>query len=335
MTFGIVGLGLMGGGFARAIRGAAASGKLDESGWCDAARSGGTAVDACSCTIVACDARADVLEAAKAEGIIDAAFSMQEAAAMLKDCDVTFVCLYPDDAFRFIKEHAADFSPDAIVTDIAGVKGHEVAECESACRQYIAGHPMAGSDREGFGHSDTVHFEGRNYIVIPRSSSLENPASLSGAAGSGVNAGSTVRETGQLSDCDRLERFKAIIRALGFGQIIETTAKTHDSKIAFTSQLCHVIASALVDCAEDERVTEFGGGSFEDLTRIAMINAPLWTELFLSNKDALLPHVDAFMESMQKFRAAIADNDAQSLEKDLAAVRTKRALMRKTEATIS
>lgn len=297
MTFGIVGLGLMGGGFARAIRNAAASGKLPESS-----------------EIFACDARADVLEAAKAEGVIDEAFSMQDA-AMLKKCSVVFVCLYPDAAFSFIKEHAADFLPDAIVTDIAGVKGSDVASCEAACPQYIAGHPMAGSDREGFGHSDTVHFEGRNYIVIPRAAS----------SGAGQNAG-------QLSDADRLERFKMIIRALGFGQIIETTAKTHDSKIAFTSQLCHVIASALVDCAEDERVTEFGGGSFEDLTRIAMINAPLWTELFLSNKDALLPHVDAFLDSMQELRTAIADDDAPSLEKYLSAVRTKRALMRKTEA---
>lgn len=318
MTFGIVGLGLMGGGFARAIRNAAASGKLAESGWCDAATCAESAENACSCTIVACDARADVLEAAKAEGVIDEAFSMQDAAVMLRKCSVVFVCLYPDAAFSFIKEHAADFAPDAIVTDIAGVKGSDVAECEAACPQYIAGHPMAGSDREGFGHSDTVHFEGRNYIVLPR-----------------ADATSVSHEAGQLSDAERLERFKKIIRSLGFGQIIETTAKTHDSKIAFTSQLCHVIASALVDCAEDERVTEFGGGSFEDLTRIAMINAPLWTELFLSNKDALLPHVDAFLDSMQKFRAAIADDDAQSLEKYLSAVRTKRALMRKTESSAS
>lgn len=286
MTFGIVGLGLMGGGFARALR---------------------KAVDLGPVKIFACDARADVLETARNEGIIDAAFSMQEAAVMLKDCTVTFVCLYPDAAFSFIKEHAADFAPGSIVTDIAGVKGRQVAECEAACPQYIAGHPMAGSDREGFGHSDTVHFEGRNYILLPRGDSNDG----------------------------KLELLKRIIRALGFGQIIETTAKTHDSKIAFTSQLCHVIASALVDCAEDERVTEFGGGSFEDLTRIAMINAPLWTELFLSNKDALLPHVDAFLDSMQKFRAAIADDDAESLERYLATVRTKRALMRKTESSAS
>ena len=303
MTFGIVGLGLMGGGFARALRDAASSGRLAEAGWGDAAE------------ILACDGRADVLEAALAEGVIDGAFSMQDAAAMLKKCGMVFVCLYPDAAFAFIKEHAADFAPDTIVTDIAGVKGGDVAACEAACSQYIAGHPMAGSDREGFGHSDTVHFEGRNYIVLPRST----------AAGK-------AHESGQLSDAERFERFKEIIRALGFGQIIETTAKTHDSKIAFTSQLCHVIASALVDSAEDERVTEFGGGSFEDLTRIAMINAPLWTELFLSNKNALLPHVDAFLDSMQKFRAAIADGDAASLETYLSAVRTKRAAMRKTES---
>lgn len=292
MTFGIVGLGLMGGGFARAIRNAADCGRLPED----------------NLEILACDNNEDVLKAASVNGIIDSWFTMISAGNMLKKCDVVFVCLYPDDTFSFIKEHAADFKPSAIVTDIAGVKGNRVSECEKCCPQYIAGHPMAGSDREGFSHSSTVRFQGRNYIVMPRQAA---------------------------PDKERLERFKEIISALGFGQIIETDTTTHDSKIAFTSQLCHVIASALVDCAEDERVTQFGGGSFEDLTRIAMINAPLWTELFLSNKDALLPHVDSFLDSMQKFRAAIADDDAESLERYLAAVRTKRALMRKTESSAS
>lgn len=313
MTFGIVGLGLMGGGFARAIREAAECGRLEENGWSDGNPVG----------ILACDAREDVLKAAEVGGIIDGAYSMQNAAAMLKKCGMVFVCLYPADTFSFIKAHAADFAPDAIVTDIAGVKGSDVAACEAACPQFIAGHPMAGSDREGFSHSDTVRFEGRNYIVLPR-------AGLKNATGSSCAVGADKADAS--ADSIRLERFKSLIRALGFGHIIETDAETHDSKIAFTSQLCHVIASALVDCAEDERVTEFGGGSFEDLTRIAMINAPLWTELFLSNKDALLPHVDAFLSSMQELRAAIADNDAESLEKYLAAVRVKRTAMRKTEA---
>ena len=76
------------------------------------------------------------------------------------------------------------------------------------------------------------------------------------------------------TDAEDLRLFKCLITAMGFTRIVETDANVHDHKIAFTSQLCHVIASALVDSAEDTEVTAFGGGSFEDLTRIALINAP-------------------------------------------------------------
>ena len=92
-----------------------------------------------------------------------------------------------------------------------------------------------------------------------------------------------------------------------------TTAEDHDKMIAFTSQLCHVIASALVDSAEDTNVTAFGGGSFEDLTRIAMINAPLWTELFIADKKELVNHISEFQASLETLKAAIENEDSEKL----------------------
>jgi prephenate dehydrogenase len=112
-----------------------------------------------------------------------------------------------------------------------------------------------------------------------------------------------------------------------FSRITKTDCKTHDEKIGFTSQLCHVVASAMVESAEDSSITSFGGGSFEDLTRIAMINAPLWTELFLSNKVALLKHIKSFISKMQEFETLIQNEDEQQLEDLLKDVRKKRIEM--------
>jgi prephenate dehydrogenase len=114
---------------------------------------------------------------------------------------------------------------------------------------------------------------------------------------------------------------------MGFTRITETTCDTHDYKIGFTSQLCHVIASALVESAEDPEITAFGGGSFEDLTRIAMINAPLWTELFISNKEKLVAHIENFEKQMEKFKKYIIEENTEALKETLTHTREQRLKM--------
>jgi prephenate dehydrogenase len=108
---------------------------------------------------------------------------------------------------------------------------------------------------------------------------------------------------------------------------VETTPEEHDRKIAFTSQLCHVIASALIDCEGDRGITRFGGGSFEDLTRIAMLNAPMWTELFLENRRALLERIEQFEGSLDKLKNLIRRGAEDELRETLQAVRERRSAM--------
>jgi prephenate dehydrogenase len=114
---------------------------------------------------------------------------------------------------------------------------------------------------------------------------------------------------------------------MGFGRITETTPEEHDRKIAFTSQLCHVIAAALIDCEGDREITRFGGGSFEDLTRIALLNAPLWTELFLENSAELGRRIGRFQESLEKLKTLIAGGREGELRETLGLVRERRGSM--------
>ena len=164
---------------------------------------------------------------------------------------------------------------------------------------FVLGHPMAGGEKEGFANSNGNYFINHNYIIIPQE--RNKPESI------------TLMEN--------------LVTAMKFSRITKTDCKTHDEKIGFTSQLCHVVASAMVESAEDPSITSFGGGSFEDLTRIAMINAPLWTELFLSNKVTLLKHIKTFISKMKEFETLIQNEDAQQLEDLLKDVRKKRIEM--------
>ncbi len=252
--------------------------------------------------ILACDVSTQTLDTAEKGGVIDESFLPDGADRMLSRCDLVYVCLYPHATLDFMKKHKAAFRRGAVVTDISGVKTLLVENIEDVLRSdvdFIIGHPMAGGAKEGYVNSNGAYFEGRNYILMPQK----------------WNKG------------ESLALMKDLIAAMGFSRIVETDCRSHDHKIAFTSQLCHVIASALVESAEDENITEFGGGSFEDLTRIAMINAPLWTELFLSNKEELLGHIAGFEKQLDNIKQYIERSDAEGLEKYLTDVRRRRMSM--------
>ena len=288
LTYGVVGLGLMGGSFARAIR----ERVLDRPG------SRGR--------ILACDVNAASLAQSAADGIIDQGFAPHGVAEMLAQCHLVFICLYPHATLEFMAEHREHFRSGSMVTDISGVKAQIIRHLPEILREdvdFISGHPMAGSEKEGYTHASAKIFRGRNYILMP----LEQNRS------------------------EHLEFFKNLVTDLGFSRIIETNAQVHDHKVAFTSQLCHVIAAALVDSAEDTQITAFGGGSFEDLTRIAMINAPLWTELFAANKAELLNHIDSFQQSLAQLRQCLETDDTTTMCRMLEGVRTKRIAMSRIE----
>lgn len=284
LTYGFVGLGLMGGSIAKAIR----------ANILDIAESSGK--------IFAYDKNEASLKKALENNIVDKVFIEGEQNKMLGDCDIVFICLYPHATLKFIQENNGHFKKDCIITDISGVKTflyESLKDFDFHGADFIFGHPMAGNEKEGYINSSDEVFVNRNYILM----------------------------TSEKNKKENIELLKELIMSLGFGRIIETDCKTHDHKIAFTSQLCHVIACSLVDSAEDERITEFGGGSYEDLTRIALINAPLWTELFLSNKEELLLHLEEFEKSLGKIKSCIQKSDAEGLEDVLQNVRTKRISM--------
>ena len=284
MIFAIVGLGIMGGSIAKAIRSSADTNDK----------------------IYALDKNNESLYAALTSGIIDKAFTPSETNKMLAESDMLFVCLYPQATLEFFKQHKNDYKNGAIITDISGVK-HELAvnmeEIRPANAHMILGHPMAGGEKEGFAASKGEYFLNHNYILIKPKDGYEDEAAV--------------------------EKLRTIITKMGFTRITEVDADTHDNKIGFTSQLCHVVASAMVESAGDPEITSFGGGSFEDLTRIAMINAPLWTELFLANREKLVAHIENFEAQLDNLKKLIETQDANGLQSLLADVRSKRIQMQK------
>jgi len=284
-TFGIVGLGLMGGAIARSLR------------------------DNCGVPvqrILACNRSGGALNEALESGLIGQGWQADKAGEMLSLCNVVFLCLNPSAILLFLEQWGGAFRSGCLITDIAGIKSNIAAAAEQfrGDVDFIPGHPMAGahvrfSGKSGLANSGLCDFKGKNYILTPLSRNKK----------------------------ENLDFLKNLIYKMGFLRITEVTPAEHDKKIAFTSQLCHVIAASLIDCESDTKVTRFGGGSFEDLTRIAMLNAPMWTELFIENRAPLLECIEQFEKCLDDFKALITKAEAAELEKKLELVRDRRTAM--------
>ena len=140
----IVGLGLMGGSYARA---------LTQKGYS-----------------VRCITKEQKdIDFAMKQGMI--AFGTTEVDAdLIFQADLIIFALYPHVFIQWIKDYQHLFRPGALITDVTGVKGSVVSTVQGMLREdveFIAAHPMAGRERSGVEYSDDSVFRGANFIVTP------------------------------------------------------------------------------------------------------------------------------------------------------------------------
>lgn len=212
--------------------------------------------------------------------------------------DVIIFALYPSNTLNFIKNHQHLFKTGALVTDINGVKESLIHDVEHTLRddlRYVSHHPMAGRAKRGFDAKDVTMFHQNHFLII---------------------------ETPRAQDTD-YELLSIIAKQLGFKTVTIISSQMHDDMIAYTSQLTHIIAAALMVGQKDIPYT-LTGDSFRDLTRIANINEELWTELFIHNKKYLLDAIDTFKQSFESIEHMIETNDIEALKKRLKQSREKR-----------
>lgn len=144
LTCGFIGLGLIGGSIARALRE-----KLPDT------------------RIIAYDINEDTLKLAKDEGIVDvSALSIDNS---FSDCDYLFLCAPVQKNDENLESVKAILSPTCLLTDVGSVKTdiHKTIKAAGLEHQFIGGHPMAGSERVGFVNSKSVLLENAYYILTP------------------------------------------------------------------------------------------------------------------------------------------------------------------------
>ena len=214
----------------------------------------------------------------------------------LKNSDYIILCLYPKDNVLFLKHYKSYINKTAFVTDISGVKTNMIDQIKDLIdNPYMSHHPMAGSEIKGIKGVNPNIFKGANFLIIDDENTKEE-----------------------------LDQLLFLKEALEFGKATITTKQMHDQMISFTSQLPHALAIALVNSDTYPNTSAFSGDSFRDLTRIASINASLWSELLLDNKNHLLKDLKHFKEELNKVIHAIEENDASVLNDLMKQAKEKR-----------
>ena len=110
-----------------------------------------------------------------------------------------------------------------------------------------------------------------------------------------------------------LDKIKTLLAPAGFGKLSVTTAEKHDTMIAFTSQLAHIVSNAYVKSPTAQKHRGFSAGSYKDLTRVAWLNENMWTELFIENKEPLLFELEYIINSLNEYKTAIEQEDSDTL----------------------
>lgn len=232
-------------------------------------------------------------------GITQGFIEQDNALKRLGSCDLIILALYPKHNAVFLKENLSLLKRSQVITDVSGTKKEMMEEIEQLLPQgisYTSHHPMAGKETSGFDSRDYQMFKKANFLIVKSKRSEPKDEIL----------------------------LREVANDLRFGKITVLDATSHDELIAFTSQLTHVLAVALVQSDTLTQTKEATGDSYRDLTRIAKINEIMWSELFLENKETLLKKIDDFEKQLDIIKHMIENHQIEALRDYLKQAKERR-----------
>jgi prephenate dehydrogenase len=254
-TVAIFGVGLIGGSFALAIRKAGFTGRI-------------IGVSSDQTIRAALDARVidEGLPARQAAGVADLLY-LSQPIHKIADC---------------LEELDACVRPGTLITDAGSTKKLIVDRATQVISRarFLGGHPMAGRERRGIEAAEADLFQGRPYVLTPRSSAdLDHP---------------TAREF--LDWIPRIGSFPIIL-----------DPETHDQTVALTSHLPQLASTALAALLEarPEPPTRVYGPALVDSTRLALSAFDIWGDIFDTNREAIRLALASYIAKLEEFHTAL------------------------------
>lgn len=271
MKVGIIGLGLIGGSMAIDLKRRGFAGE-----------------------IIGVEADAVNAAAALKIGLVDRVAELQECIA---EADLLVLAVPVGAAVRMLPMVLDRFAElkDAskTVMDVCSTKEQlaRAVKYHPCRRQYVASHPMAGTEYSGPWAAMPGLFDAHACIICDSEESAPN----------------AVRTVENLYESLNM-------------RVIYMNSSSHDVHTAYVSHISHVTSFALaltvLDKEKDEKhIFDLASGGFSSTVRLAKSGADMWTPIFMQNSDNVLRVMDTYIEKMKAFRDAIADSDEEAIRR--------------------
>jgi len=228
-------------------------------------------------------------------GLIDEGSTSVAAAA---DANFAVVCTPVDRICDDVRALAEVLSPDALITDAGSTKQIVCEDLADLCGAdgpaFIGSHPLAGSQLQGFEHSDATLFQDRICVVTPTDATQPN-------------------------NTRRVEQFWRDLGAV----VVQRTPGEHDQVLARTSHLPHLVAAALAGSLQPADL-ELAASGFRDTTRIAAGDPGLWAPILTQNARSVQDALGELQGRLREFADSLQHDDPSALQKLLEEAKRQR-----------
>ncbi len=201
------------------------------------------------------------------------------------DVDLVVLAVPVRSTGNVVESLAPHLREGTVVTDVGSVKESVVIEASAALPpgcHFVGAHPIAGSEQTGAAAARADLFRGQLCVVTPSSSV---PSKIT----------ESVAELWRLTGA----------------RVVQMPPAEHDRALAWTSHVVHVVAYALAASLDEggDGVLDFAGPGLVDATRMAGGSVPMWRDIFIANRSAVLASLDGFSGVLAELRAAIDAGD--------------------------
>ncbi len=222
-------------------------------------------------------------------GLVDKIVSKEEAIDQADLIILTVPVNVLIDELKFVLDRV---QPHQVITDMGSTKGIiiDAIKDHPNRKQYVASHPMAGTENSGPSAAISDLFKGKVCIICDK----EN------------------------SNTEAVELIEKMYTVLGM-RLKYMDAHQHDMHAAYISHISHissfVLAATVLEKEKDEEaILEMAGGGFESTVRLAKSSPEMWAPIFQQNKNYLLEVMDTYIEKMYHFRNLINKNKNEELK---------------------
>lgn len=266
MTVSFIGIGLIGGSAAIALRKRGFAKRL-----------------------IGVDSNPQHAEQALSLGLVDEILPPDEA---VKAADMVLLAV-PVNVARELLPHILNLlKEDATVVDMGSTKNGICTAARSHSRrsQYVASHPMAGTEYSGPTAAVDGLFDGKKAIVCEHS----------------------------LSADFALNRALAMYRSLNMEVLFYTDAEAHDRHVAYVSHISHVssfmLGLTVLEVEKSEKyIFDLAGTGFESTVRLAKSSPVTWTPIFLQNAESVSHALEKYIENLRRFKACVDARNADGI----------------------